>query len=479
MRKKQTKIVATIGLKCDVAFIRAMYQAGVDVMRLNTAHQNTLEALQVINNIRQVSERIAILIDTKGPEVRITQLEEDLVCQKGMELKIAGTAKQLISSPEKIYVNYADFHKDMPKGAVIFIDDGKLELKVEHKTANYLLCKVVNDGLIKANKSVNVPGVHLKLPALNKKDKEFIDFAIKHQIDFIAHSFVRTKADVLAIQKILDKHQSPIKIIAKIENLEGVEHIEEILEQAHGVMIARGDLGVEIAAEEIPLIQKEIIRKCIIRHKPVIVATQMLQSMVHNPRPTRAEVSDVANAVIDGADAVMLSEESASGSYPLESVEIMARIIRRVELSNEKHHFSNLPQIDTENKVAHFLIKAAIDASKELDIKEIIMTSSTGFSAQVIASYRGRTPVYVKCFDKGIARQLALTYGINAHYVKKEQNHEKFITTLFRYLVSKGKLEPQDRVVFLARDARYVSGANFMEICEVAKYLPSSHKTKS
>jgi pyruvate kinase len=476
MRKKQTKIVATIGVQRDPEFINAMYRAGADVMRLNTAHQGVKESLQVIKNIRQVSDRIAILIDTKGPEVRVTKAEEELVYKKDDKVKISGTGENLLTSIEKIYVNYFNFHKDIPVHSLIYIDDGKLELKVEKKTATYLLCKIINDGVIKSNKSVNVPGVHLNLPTLNKKDKEYINFAIKHKIDFIAHSFVRNKEDVLVIQRLLDKHKSPIKIIAKIENLEGVEHIDEILDQAHGIMVARGDLGIEMAPEEIPLIQKEIIRKCIIRHKPVIVATQMLQSMVHNPRPTRAEVSDVANSVIDGADAVMLSEESASGNYPQEAVEIMARIVRRVEMSNEKHHFSNLPQIDTINKTAHYLISAAIQATKELDITEIIMTSSSGHSAQVIASYRGRTPVYVKCFDKHVARQLALTYGINAHYVKKEEDHKKFITDLFRFLVKKNKLEPQNQVVFLARDVHHGSGANFMEICEVGKYLTKARK---
>ncbi len=471
MRKKQTKIVATIGVQRDPEFINAMYRAGADVMRLNTAHQGVKESLQVIKNIRQVSDRIAILIDTKGPEVRVTKAEEELVYQKDDKIKIAGTDEDLLTTIEKIYVNYINFHRDIPVHSLIYIDDGKLELKVEKKTANYLLCKVINDGVIKSNKSVNVPGVHLKLPTLNKKDKEYISFAINHKVDFIAHSFVRNKEDILVIQRLLDKRKSPIKIIAKIENLEGVEHIDEILDHAHGIMVARGDLGVEMAAEEIPLVQKEIIRKCIVRHKPVIVATQMLQSMVHNPRPTRAEVSDVANAVIDGADAVMLSEESASGNYPQEAVEMMTRIVRRVEVSNEKHHFSNLPPIDTVNKTAHYLISAAIEATKQLDITEIIMTSTSGHSAQVIASYRGRTPVYVKCFDKHIARQLALTYGINAHYVKKEENHKKFITDLFRYLVKNGKLEPQNNVVFLARDTQHGSGANFMEICEVGKYV--------
>ncbi len=471
MHKKQTKIIATIGIKRDPEFIEAMYRAGTDVMRLNTAHQDLKGSLVVINNIRKVSDRIAILLDTKGPEVRFTQLAEDLSLRKGDLLKICGTGDNLLSTRDMVYVNYANFHKDIPLQAAIFVDDGKMELKVERKNKNYLLCRVTNDGLIKSNKSVNVPGVHLNLPTLNKKDKEFINFAIKHKIDFIAHSFVRNKEDIITIQKILDAKKSKIKIIAKIENLEGVEHIDEILEHAHGIMVARGDLGIEIAAEEIPLIQKEIIRKCIISHKPVIVATQMLQSMVHNPRPTRAEVSDVANAVIDGADAVMLSEESASGNYPLAAVEIMTRIVRRVEISNEKHHFSNLPEINTKNKVAHYLISSAVQATKELDIKEIIMTSTSGHSAQVMASYRGRTPVYVKCFDKTIARQLALTYGINAHYVKKEQDHRKFITELFKYLVKKEKLELQDQVIFLARDIGKGSGATFMEICQVADYV--------
>jgi len=476
MKKKQKKIVATIGRKCDPEFISAMHKAGVDVLRLNTAHQEPKESLRVIDNIRKVSDRLAILLDTKGPEIRVTQTDEDLSYHKGDMVKIAGTGANLKSSREKIYVNYLHFHKDIPLGATIFIDDGKMELKIKKKKVDCLVCEVINDGLIKSNKSVNVPGVHIDLPTLNKKDKEYINFAIRNKIDFIAHSFVRNKEDIITIQKILDKSKSPIKIIAKIENVEGVENIDEILEHAHGIMIARGDLGIEIAAEEIPLIQKEIIRKCIVSHKPVIVATQMLQSMVKNPRPTRAEVSDVANAVIDGADAVMLSEESASGDYPLEAIEFMARIVRRVEASKEKYTYCSLPVLKNKNSVANYLIKAAIDATKNLDITEIIMASSSTFTAEAIASHRGRTPVFVKCFDKGVARQLALTYGINAHYVKKEENHKKFITSLFRYLVRREKLSPQDKVIFLASDINNGGEANFMEICEVGKYLETPKK---
>ncbi len=472
MRKKQTKIVATISdRKCAPEFIKTMHDAGVDVMRLNTAHQTLEDTLVVIKNIRSISERIAILVDTKGPEVRTSQAEEDIFCKKGQMIKVSGGKADSISTSENIYVNYNNFHKDVPVRTAIFIDDGKMELRVREKLRNHLVCEVMNDGVVKSKKSVNIPGVHLNLESLTKKDREYVDFCIKHGVDFIAHSFVRTKEDVLGIQRILDKHKSKIKIISKIENREGIDNLDEIIECSYGVMVARGDLGIEIEAEEIPLIQKEIIKKCIFRHKPVIVATQMLQSMVKNPRPTRAEVSDVANAVIDGADAVMLSEESASGDFPIESVEIMSRIVRRVEASNEDYAFPSLPISDGQNTVDNYLIKAAVLATEELDIKEIIMAASDGFDVGVMASYRSRTPVYVKCQDKSLVRQLALTYGVNAHYVEREDNHKKFISNLFQKLVKNGKLLPKDKVIFLSTDRNGGTEANFLEICDVGKYV--------
>lgn len=472
MRKKQTKIIATISdRRCDPAFLREMRDAGVDVVRLNTAHQTPKETLQVINNIRKVSDRIGILVDTKGPEVRTTQVEEDINFFKGDIVRMIGTSQGLVSDKESIYVNYADFHQDIPLHAKIFIDDGKMELRVQKKAKNYLECQVMNDGVVKSNKSVNVPDVHIDFETLNKKDREYIDFCIKHDVDFIAHSFVRNKEDILAIQKILDKKKSKIKIIAKIENHEGVKNIDEILDYAHGIMVARGDLGIEIAAEEIPLIQKEIIRKCIVRKKPVIVATQMLQSMVKNPRPTRAEVSDVANAVLDGADAVMLSEESAGGDYPIEAVSIMSKIARRIEAENDGFYSRHLPIIKNEKTPANYLIKAAVEAAKELDIKEIIIASGSGSAAEAIAAYRSNVPVYIKCFNKTTVRQLAMTYGVNAHYVEKEENHTKFITKLFKQLVKKEILSPKDKIVFLTGDTNNGVETNLMEICEVGRYV--------
>ncbi|MDD5750313.1 MAG: pyruvate kinase [Candidatus Pacebacteria bacterium] len=478
MRKKQTKIVATISdRKCEPEFIKSLHEAGVDVMRLNTAHQKPEDTLKVINNIRQVSERIGILIDTKGPEVRVTGVTDEISFKKGDSVRISGANSGAVSSKDAIYVSYAGFHKDVPAGALIFIDDGKLGIKVLKKTKDALVCEVVNDGVVKSFKSVNVPGVRLNLESLREKDKDYIDFSVKHKVDFIAHSFVRSKEDILAIQKILDKKKSKIKIIAKVENKEGVENIDEILDHAYGIMIARGDMGIEMAAEEIPLIQKEIIRKCIVRRKPVIVATQMLQSMVKNPRPTRAEVSDVANAVIDGADAVMLSEESASGDYPVEAVEMMSRIVGRVESADERYNLCNLPELDTPNNVTNFLMKAAISATKEMDIKEIIMADPDAFEVSVLASLRGRTSIYFKCFDKALVRQLALTYGVNAQYVKRQGSHEQFMA-LLKDLVAKGKLSAKDKVLFLASNTKNGAETNFLEICEVGKYAHSAKQYK-
>lgn len=469
MRKKQTKIVATISdLKCDPEFIRTLCDYGVDVVRLNTAHQNHADTLKVINNVRKVSERIAILLDTKGPEIRTRIVKEDIILKTGDMIKMAGSDSAM-SDREIVYVNYADFVKDVPLKTLVLIDDGELGLKVIKKTPKYLQCEVMNDGKIKSNKSVNIPNLHVNLPSLSAKDLDYIDFAIKNNLDFIAHSFVRNKEDVMAIQKILDKKKSKIKIIAKIENQEGVDNIDEILDHAYGIMVARGDLGIEVPAEEIPLIQKMLIKKCIARHKPVITATQMLHTMIKNPRPTRAEVNDIANAVLDGTDAVMLSGETAYGDYPVEAVQIMAKIIRHVESKTESSDC--LPVFKDEYAIPNFLAKSAVIASRELDIKEIIISAGNGFSAEVIASYRGRVPVFAKCFDKRTARELSLTYGVNAHFVQKEENHTKFLKNLFSVLVKKGKLTAGDKVIYLASDTDNNSSANFMEICEVKKYV--------
>ncbi len=333
MINKRTKIVATISDRnCDPGFIKQLVKAGMNVVRLNTAHQTYEETLKVINNVRSVADHVSILLDTKGPEIRTTKAEEEIPVDSGDKICIKGDPNG-ISSRGMLYVSYPSFVDDVPMGSVILIDDGSIELKVIEKKEDCLLCEVLNQGLIEGKKSVNIPSVHVKLPALSQKDIDYIHFAIENELDFIAHSFVRRKEDVFAIQEILDKHKSPIKIIAKIENQEGVDNIDEILENTYGIMIARGDLAVEIPQERIPGVQKALIQKAIEHRKVVITATQMLHSMINSPRPTRAEISDVANAIYDGTDAVMLSGETAYGKYPVKAVETMANIAIQAEQS--------------------------------------------------------------------------------------------------------------------------------------------------
>ena len=331
MLLKQTKIVATISDKrCEVDFIRQLFEAGMNVVRLNTAHLDFEGLDKLVNNTRAVSNRIAILMDTKGPEVRTTVAAQPIDFHAGDRVQIVGDPARE-TTRECIAVSYPDFVRDVDAGVHVLIDDGDLELAVVGKTADALLCEVQNEATLGSRKSVNVPGVRINLPSLTERDRRNIDYAIDRDIDFIAHSFVRNRQDVLDIREILDAKGSDIRIIAKIENQEGVDNIDEILEVADGVMIARGDLGIEVPQERIPGIQRILIRKCILAKKPVIVATQMLHTMINNPRPTRAEVTDIANAIYYRTDALMLSGETAYGKYPVEAVRTMTKIAAQAE----------------------------------------------------------------------------------------------------------------------------------------------------
>lgn len=328
---KQTKIVASISdRRCDVDFIRQLFFAGMNVVRMNTAHATPGGIRTIIKNVRTVSPHIALMIDTKGPEVRTTGVDQPIEYKTGDVVKIFGRP-DMDSSHDIVNLSYPDIAKDVKVGDDILFDDGELDMKVMDIEGPTIVAQVQNDGVLGAHKSVNVPGEHIALPALTEKDYQNILLAIEEDIDFIAHSFVRSADDVLAIQKILDEHNSDIKIISKIENQEGVDNIDEIIDASYGVMIARGDLGIEVPIERIPGIQRQIIRKCVMNKKPVIVATQMLHTMIKNPRPTRAEVTDIANAIYSYTDALMLSGETASGKYPLEAVKTMAAIAEQAE----------------------------------------------------------------------------------------------------------------------------------------------------
>ncbi len=465
---KKTKIIATVSNdKCDIPFLRQLHSAGMDVVRMNTAHQSPKEALEMIQKVRAVSDRIAIMIDTKGPEIRTSPAKEDIAVKCGDIIYVKGDHTQL-SSAECVVVNYDHFVEDLSPGDTILIDDGDIELAVLGKNNQALQCEVKNEGTIRGRKSINLPSVKVRnLPSLSEKDKEFIAFAAEQDIDFIAHSFVRNKEDILAIQEILDARNSAIKIIAKIENQEGVNNIDEILDHAYGVMVARGDLAIEIPAERIPIIQKNLVKKCIERRKPVIIATQMLQSMIHSPRPTRAEVSDVANACLDRTDAVMLSGETAYGKYPLESVKMMAKIAQEVESSLSTFIDTSY---ESKHNVTGYLSKAAVKASLRLNTKALIADTISGKTILSLAAYRGENPIFAQCYSKRVMRELALSFGVYAHHMESDLSSHEFLRTALTRLLEEKYFEEDSLITVLAGNFGSDNGASYVEI-SIAKNL--------
>ncbi|MCP3944399.1 MAG: pyruvate kinase [Desulfobacteraceae bacterium] len=459
--QRKTKIVATISnLNCSTDFIERLYKAGMNVVRLNTAHMSHEDALDVVLNTRKVSDKIGILLDTKGPEIRTCDNQQPLSVKHGDYIRIKGAPHE-ISKDDLICVSYEHFVKDIPIGSSILIDDGYIALAVMEKNEEYLTCHVENDGVIQARKSINIPSVHVKLPALSEKDKEFIKFAADNNLDFIAHSFVRNKEDVIAVQNILDEKKSPIKIIAKIENAPGVENLDEILDHAYGIMIARGDLAVEIPAEQIPLIQKQIVKTCIEKRSPVIVATQMLHSMINSPRPTRAEVSDVANACLDHADALMLSGETANGKYPEVAVRTMAKIAEEVE--SKRSSFVDVPY-SQENKVTAYLAKAAVKAVLRMNTKGIVADSLTGTSILALAAYRGDNPIYAQVYDQRVMRMLSLSFGVLATYIPMAITTDEPLKKCICRLIDENHFADDDLIIVLAGSFGAKHGASYIEI---------------
>ena len=469
---KHTKIVASISdLRCEVDFIRELYNEGVNVVRINTAHATPDGIKKVIDNVRKVSPYIAILIDTKGPEIRTTAVEEHIHFKTGDRLKICGNPSA-ITTRECVNVTYVDFVKSIAIGDNVLFNDGELSMKVVDKSDDALVAEVQNDGRLGSRKSVNVPGVHIDLPALTDKDVANIKFAIEEGVDFIAHSFVRSKNDVKAVQDILDKYHSDIQIISKIENQEGVDNIDEIIEASYGVMIARGDLGIEVPIEHIPGIQRKIIRKCVLAKKPVIVATQMLHTMINNPRPTRAEVTDIANAIYYSTDALMLSGETASGKYPIDAVKTMVAIAEQAEKDKLREHEIKIPLCNLDD-VTGFLSRNAIEATEELGVKCIITDTVTGKTSRNLSAYRGSNPVIALCNNDKVHRLLTLSYGVVplSQYVGMS-SHEQYMKSLDR-LLQEGYIELHDKVAYLSGSLGQGGGNTFLEINKVSDLIDS------
>ena len=462
MMLKQTKIVASISdLRCEVDFIRDLFNAGMNVVRMNTAHASREGFEKLISNVREVSNRIAILMDTKGPEVRTTASAEGPIDYKtGEKVMIVGNPDQE-TTRECIAVTYKDFVKDLTVGASVLIVD---------KNDTTLFCEVQNDATLGSRKSVNVPGVRINLPSLTEKDRNNILYAIEKDIDFIAHSFVRNRQDVLDIREILDAHNSDIKIIAKIENQEGVDNIDEILEVADGVMVARGDLGIEVAQERIPGIQRQLIKKCILARKPVIVATQMLHTMINNPRPTRAEVTDIANAIYYRTDALMLSGETAYGKYPVEAVKTMTKVAAQAEKDKLAENDIQIRLTSENADVTSFLAKSAVRATNLMPIHAIITDSFSGLTARSLAAYRGKYPVLAICYKEKTMRHLALSYGVEAIYMPEKANGQEYYFTALRKLINDGVLSGNDMVAYLS-SGKAGTKTSFLEINQVNDVL--------
>jgi pyruvate kinase len=467
--KKKTKIVATISDRnCEPELIQELFNNGMNVVRLNTAHQSIEGSLKVINNVRKVSDKIAILVDTKGPEIRTTEVDQEISVKADEIIKFKGNPCQK-STKDCIYISYNDFVKDVSVDSKILIDDGNIELTVVKKEEDYLLCKVENDGVIEGKKSVNIPYTQINLPALNQKDIDYINFAIDNDLDFIAHSFVRRKEDIIAVKSILDAKSSKIKIIAKIENQEGIDNLDEILDYAYGVMVARGDLAIEVPAKSIPRVQKQIVHTCIKRRKPVIVATQMLHTMIKNPRPTRAEISDVANAVYDGADALMLSGETAYGKYPIESVKTMADIAKDIEANTETYR--ELPPMVISTQTSAFLVKSAVMAANELPVKAIITDTTSGRTVRALAAFRGKNTIYAQCYSKQTMRKLALSYGVYVDYMEPQKTSHEFLQKALKKYSKKEIFTKENLVLVIAGNFNRSKGANFIEIGTVGDLL--------
>ncbi|RBP62650.1 pyruvate kinase [Alkalibaculum bacchi] len=472
---KKTKIVCTIGPASESEeVLTQLIKKGMNVARINFSHGVHDEHKKKFNLIKKVREKlnlpIAIMLDTKGPEVRIKQFENGgIYLEKGDEFTL--TTEDILGNEKKVAITYNKLTEELKIGDFILADDGLIKFSVKEINGADILCDVLNGGELKNNKSLNFPDTKINLPAITEKDVKDLIFGIEEGIDYIAASFIRKTEDVLAIRKVLEENNGEnIRIISKIENREGVNNIDAILDMSDGIMVARGDLGVEISAEEVPLVQKEIIKKCNRLGKPVITATQMLDSMIRNPRPTRAEVTDVANAIFDGTDAIMLSGETAAGKYPIEAVETMARIAVTTEQSSEyqrlvKHNFSG--EISVANVVSH----AASSSAEQLNAAAIIAITKSGHTARMISKFRPTAPIVAMADDERVVRTMSLVWGVNCI-----QGEIRDMDSLFKNsvdtAVEKGILKNGDLVVIIAGVPVGVKGTtNMIKIQTIGEVL--------
>jgi pyruvate kinase len=475
---RKTKIVCTLGPACgSETILTQMMVEGMNVARLNFSHGTHDEHLDRINQVKKLRSElkmpIGIMLDTKGPEIRTGDFEDGFIeVEKGQEILV--TARDIIGNSNAIRVNYRNIALDLKEDNIILIDDGLIELTVK-KVVNEtdLLCEVNNGGTIKNKKGVNVPDVALNLPSLTDQDVKDIIFGIKHDIDFIAASFMRKADDVIEIRKLLEANSAEsIQIISKIENRQGVDNIDEIIKVSDGIMVARGDLGVEIPAEEVPLAQKMMIEKCNYAGKPVITATQMLDSMMRNPRPTRAEVSDVATAIFDGTDAIMLSGETAAGKYPVESVRTMAEIAVKIEGSLNYDEIFRTKFQCADNTITNAISMATCRTALSLNASAIITATASGYTAISVSKFRPKAPVVAATHSERVMRMLSLTWGVFPVKTEKMKATDEVIEQSVQKALAENHIKNGDLVVVTAGVPVGVAGStNLIKVHVVSELL--------
>ena len=453
---RKTKIICTLGpaVKSE-QILKTLIAEGMDVARLNFSHVSHEEHFEMVKTFKKVREEmgkpVALLLDTKGPEIRIGRFETGTIELHPNDV-FTLTTKEYSGTKEKVHVNYINLPRVVKKDDRILIDDGLVEMVVIECTATDVICRVLNSGVVKNNKSVNIPGVKLDMAYLSERDEQDILFAIKHDFDYIAASFTRTAADVLDIRSLLERNNGQdIQIIAKIENEEGVDNIDEILAVSDGIMVARGDMGVEINYNELPRIQKMLIKKAMFYGKKSITATQMLDSMITRPRPTRAEISDVANAIYDGTSAIMLSGETSVGSYPVESVRTMAKIAESTEKAiHYKKRFNQMEPSETILNVPNAISRATCTTAHDLDAAAIITLTESGSTARMISKFRPMCPIIGCTTTEKVCRQLSMSWGITPILFEEKQTSDELFEHAIEKAIETGIVKCGDLVVLTA-----------------------------
>src|SRR3954469_19566978 len=450
----RTKIVATVGPACDTYDkLLDLVKAGVNVFRLNFSHGAHEDKLKIIEHIRNINKtepyNIAILGDLQGPKLRVGEIENNALPVVAGDI-LTFTNEKLVGTKDRIYVSYPNLHEDVKVGNTIMIDDGKLEVKVIDIAKNGdVKVEVILGGIISSKKGINLPDTKISLPALTEKDLADLEFIIEQKLDWVALSFVRSVKDIVILRSKLDEKKSKTKIIAKIEKPEALTNIRDIIIESDGIMIARGDLGVELPIEQVPLIQKQLIKKSLHRAKPVIVATQMMESMIERTKPNRSEITDVANAVLEGADAVMLSGETATGQHPALVVETMRKIIIEVERTDYPYNLEDelIPQPHSPSFLSDAISYNACKLARDVSADALIGMTQTGYTGFILSSYRPKSPLYIFSKERSLINQLSLSWGVRAFFYAEEESLDNIVEDQIEILRERGFLKTGDVVV--------------------------------